>query len=48
MSSASDFSNAEIEAGRRLFAGEWNFLSAAGSLSWLHDVLDQGARLLDG
>lgn len=26
------FSNAEIEAGRRLFAGEWNFLSAASSL----------------
>ena len=26
-----EFSNAEIEAGRRLFAGEWNFLSAAGS-----------------
>ena len=28
-----DFSAAEIEAGRRLFAGEWNFLSAAGSLA---------------
>jgi GTP-binding protein len=27
------FSDAEIEAGRRLFAGEWNFLSAAGSLA---------------
>jgi GTP-binding protein len=27
-----DFSRAEIEAGRRLFAGEWNFLAAAGSL----------------
>jgi len=26
------FSTAEIEAGRRLFAGEWHFLSAAGSL----------------
>jgi GTP-binding protein len=26
-----DFSGAEIEAGRRLFAGEWNFVSAAGS-----------------
>ncbi len=25
------FSNAEIEAGRRLFAGQWNFTSAAGS-----------------
>jgi GTP-binding protein len=35
MSSASDFSNAEIEAGRRLFAGEWNFLSAAGSFDSL-------------
>ena len=30
-----DFSDAEIEAGRRLFAGEWNFLSAAGSLASL-------------
>jgi len=29
------FSDAEIEAGRRLFAGEWNFLSAASSLSSL-------------
>lgn len=26
----SDFSSAEIELGRRLFAGEWNFLGAAG------------------
>jgi len=41
MSSAGDFSNAEIEAGRRLFAGEWNFLSAAGSL----DSLLQGRAL---
>ena len=41
MSSAGDFSNAEIEAGRRLFAGEWNFLSAAGSL----DSLPQGRAL---
>lgn len=32
---AAEFSEAEIEAGRRLFAGEWNFLSAAGSLSSL-------------
>jgi GTP-binding protein len=32
---AADFSAAEIEAGRRLFAGEWNFLSAAGSVSSL-------------
>jgi GTP-binding protein len=31
MSAAGDFSNAEIEAGRRLFASEWNFLSAASS-----------------
>jgi GTP-binding protein len=29
------FSRAEIEAGRRLFAGEWNFISAAGSLASL-------------
>ena len=29
------FSDVEIEAGRRLFAGEWNFLSAAGSFSSL-------------
>jgi GTP-binding protein len=27
-----EFSNAETEAGRRLFAGDWQFLSAAGSL----------------
>jgi GTP-binding protein len=26
------FSTAEVEAGRRLFAGEWNFLVATGSL----------------
>jgi len=36
MSAAADLAGgycaAEIEAGRRLFAGEWNFLSAAGSL----------------
>jgi len=31
----SRFSDAEIEAGRRLFAGEWNFRTAAGSLSSL-------------
>jgi GTP-binding protein len=30
-----DFTAAEIEAGRRLFAGEWNFFSAAGSLASL-------------
>jgi GTP-binding protein len=30
-----DFSAGEIEDGRRLFAGEWTFLSAAGSLESL-------------
>jgi GTP-binding protein len=30
-----DFSDSEIEAGRRLFAGEWEFLSAASSLASL-------------
>jgi GTP-binding protein len=30
-----DFSAGEIEEGRRLFAGEWNFLSAAASLASL-------------
>ena len=30
-----DFTAAEIEAGRRLFAGEWNFTAAAGSLAAL-------------
>jgi GTP-binding protein len=29
------FSTAEIEAGRKLFAGEWHFCSAAGSLASL-------------
>jgi GTP-binding protein len=33
-----DFSKAEIEAGRRLFAGEWDFLSAASSLDSLPPV----------
>jgi GTP-binding protein len=28
-----EFSDAEIEAGRRLFAGDWHFATAAGSLS---------------
>lgn len=32
------FSAAEIEAGRRLFAGEWNFLSAASSLGSLPPI----------
>ncbi len=35
MSAAGDFSDAEIEGGRRLFAGDWTFLSAAGSLASL-------------
>ena len=35
MSTVADFSNAEIESGRRLFAGEWSFLSAAGSVDLL-------------
>jgi GTP-binding protein len=30
-----DFSKAEIEAGRRLFSGPWDFVSAAGSLASL-------------
>jgi GTP-binding protein len=30
-----DFSDAELEAGRRLFAGEWSFLSAASSAASL-------------
>jgi len=30
-----DFDDAEIEAGRRLFAGEWSFLSAAASVESL-------------
>jgi GTP-binding protein len=29
------FSNAEVEAGRRLFAGDWDFVSAASSLDSL-------------
>lgn len=32
MPTASDFSTAEIEAGRRLFARDWRFLSAADSV----------------
>jgi GTP-binding protein len=35
LSVVADFSAAEIEEGRRLFAGEWNFLCAAGSLASL-------------
>jgi GTP-binding protein len=32
---SSDFSAAEIEAGRRLFAGHWEFVAATGSLAAL-------------
>ena len=35
MRAASDFSSAELDAGRRLFAGEWDFASAAGTLEAL-------------
>jgi GTP-binding protein len=35
MIAAGEFSADEIEAGRRLFTGEWSFLSAAGSLASL-------------
>lgn len=35
VSAENDFSVAEIEAGRRLFAGAWAFLSAAGSVASL-------------
>jgi len=35
MTTADDFSAEEIEAGRRLFAGDWGFVSAAGSLASL-------------
>src|SRR5262245_54110911 len=35
VSAASDFSKAEIEAGRLLFAQEWRFATAAASLSSL-------------
>jgi len=31
MGSIEDFTRAEIEAGRRLFAGEWQFIAAAGT-----------------
>jgi GTP-binding protein len=33
--SGGEFSNGEIEGGRRLFAGEWDFLSAASSIESL-------------
>jgi GTP-binding protein len=32
---STDFSAAEIEAGRRLFAGQWRFVAAAGTLAVL-------------
>jgi GTP-binding protein len=35
MSTVADFSAAEIDSGRRLFGGEWGFLSAAGSIGSL-------------
>ncbi len=35
MSAASEFSRAELEAGRRLFAQEWRFATAASSLASL-------------
>ena len=35
MNLKNDFDDAEIEAGRRLFAGEWSFLSAAASVESL-------------
>jgi len=33
--SASSFTRAEIETGRKLFAGDWQFFAAAGSLTAL-------------
>jgi GTP-binding protein len=35
MAGTADFSEAEIESGRRLFGGEWSFVSAASSLESL-------------
>src|SRR5579862_5599564 len=35
MSGVADFTPTEIETGRRLFAGEWDFLTAASSLGSL-------------
>jgi GTP-binding protein len=35
MTHSPDFSAAEIEAGRRLFAGQWRFVAAAGALEML-------------
>jgi GTP-binding protein len=38
VSAENDFSDAEIENGRRLFAGDWDFLSAASSVDSLPDA----------
>jgi GTP-binding protein len=35
MTHSADFSAAEIETGRRLFAGQWSFVAAAGALETL-------------
>ena len=35
MNQQNDFSDTEVESGRRLFAGEWSFLSAASSVASL-------------
>jgi GTP-binding protein len=35
-----DFTRAEIEAGRKLFAGDWQFVSAAGSFASLPPMRD--------
>ena len=43
VSGQNDFSAADIEAGRRLFAGEWSFLSAAGTANSL--PLGQGLEI---
>ena len=43
MSGQNDFSAADIEAGRRLFAGDWSFLSAAGTANSL--PLGQGLEI---
>src|ERR1700692_1545601 len=37
-----DFSAAEIEAGRLLFAGAWDFISAAGSLESVPPIMVPG------
>jgi len=41
MSTVADFSDAEIDSGRRLFGGEWGFLSAASS----HDAFPSTSGL---